>query len=179
LSALSHERVSAIAIFPGGHSNTNKHTSTRVRVEGEIQMGFRKFSFFLISFSFLVCAMSVRAQMGNSGSIDGVVKDPSGGTVAGATVEISYAVSGYQRQATTASDGTFRFTNVPFNSYHLIVTTPEFAPFTQDVDVRSTVPTSIQIGLKLGTAARPNRHFTRTWTADCSTDFPWKVPLRR
>jgi hypothetical protein len=116
-------------------------------------MGFRKFSFFLMSFSFLVCAMSVRAQMGNSGSIDGVVKDPSGGTVAGATVEISYAVSGYQRQATTASDGTFRFTNVPFNSYHLVVTTPEFAPYTQDVDVRSTVPTSVQIGLKLGTAA--------------------------
>jgi hypothetical protein len=116
-------------------------------------MRFRKFVFFIMSFSFLFCAMSVRAQMGNSGSIDGVVKDSSGGIVAGATVEISYAVSGYQRQATTGSDGTFRFTNVPFNTYHLVVTTPGFAPYTQDVDVRSTVPTSIQIGLKLGTAA--------------------------
>ena len=116
-------------------------------------MHFRRFSFFITSFSFLFCAISVRAQMGNSGSIDGVVKDSSGGIVAGATVDISYPVSGYQRQATTGSDGAFRFTNVPFNTYHLVVTTPGFAPYTQDVDVRSTVPTSIQIGLKLGTAA--------------------------
>jgi hypothetical protein len=116
-------------------------------------MGFRKIAFFVLSFSFLFCAMPSPAQMGNSGSIDGVVKDPSGGIVVGATVEISYPVSGYQRQATTGSDGAFRFTNVPFNTYHLVVTTPGFDPYTQDVDVRSTVPTSIQIGLKLGTAA--------------------------
>src|SRR6266700_3870854 len=36
----------------------------------------------------------IRAQVGNSGSIEGVVKDPSGGVVAGATVEISYAFHG-------------------------------------------------------------------------------------
>jgi hypothetical protein len=101
----------------------------------------------------LVAVMPSNAQLGNSGSIEGVVKDVSGGVVAGATVEISYPVSGYQRQATTGSDGTFRFTNVPFNTYHLVVTSPGFAPYTQDVDVRSTVPSSIQIGLKLGTAA--------------------------
>src|SRR5205823_3558022 len=49
--------------------------------------------------------------------------------------------------------GSFRFTNVPFNTYHLVVTTSGFAPYTQDVDVRSSVPTGIQIALKLGTAA--------------------------
>jgi hypothetical protein len=62
-------------------------------------------------------------------------------------------VSGYQRETTTGSDGSFRFTNVPFNSYHLVVTTSGFASYTQDVDVRSSVPTSIQIGLKVGAAA--------------------------
>src|SRR5258708_12190426 len=54
---------------------------------------------------------------------------------------------------TTGSDGAFRFTNVPFNTYHLVVATTGFTPYTQDVDIRSSVPTSIQIGLKLGTAA--------------------------
>ena len=68
-------------------------------------MGFRKLAFLVLSFSFLFCALPSRAQMGNSGSIDGVVKDPSGGIVAGATVEISYPVSGYQRETTTGSDG--------------------------------------------------------------------------
>jgi hypothetical protein len=108
---------------------------------------------FVLGMMLFLAACPANAQMGNSGSIDGVVKDPSGGVVAGATVEISYPVSGYQRETTTGSDGAFRFTNVPFNTYHLVVTTPGFASYTQDVDVRSTVPTSIQIGLKLGTAA--------------------------
>jgi hypothetical protein len=52
--------------------------------------------------------------MGNSGSIDGVVKDPSGSSVPGAKVEISNPVSGFHREATTDADGVFRFTNVPW-----------------------------------------------------------------
>jgi hypothetical protein len=92
------------------------------------------------------------AQLGNSGSIEGVVKDPSGSSVAGATVEITYAVSGFHREATTGTDGSFRFTNVPFNPYHMVVTATGFSSFTQDVEVRSTVPTSVQVALKLGTA---------------------------
>src|SRR6201993_3030994 len=94
------------------------------------------------------------AQIGNSGSIEGVVKDPSGGVVAGATVEISYAVSGFHREATTGSDGSFKFTNVPFNSYHFLVTAGGFENYSQDVDVRSAVPTTVQISLKIGTAVQ-------------------------
>jgi hypothetical protein len=101
----------------------------------------------------LLLAVPAKAQLGNAGSIEGVVRDSSGGVVAGAKVEISYPVTGYQRETTTGSDGTFRFSNVPFNPYHLVVTAPGFASYTQDVDVRSSVPTSIQIGLKVGTAA--------------------------
>src|SRR5204863_9096226 len=72
----------------------------------------------------------------------------------GATVEISYAVSGFHREATTGSDGSFKFTNVPFNSYHLAVTAGGFENYTHDVDVRSAVPTTLQISLKIGTAVQ-------------------------
>ena len=108
---------------------------------------------FVLGFVLLLTAGPANAQLGNAGSIEGVVKDSSGGVVAGARVEISYAVSGYQREMTTGGDGAFHFTNVPFNTYHLVVTTPGFASYTQDVDVRSSVPTSVQISLKIGTAA--------------------------
>jgi hypothetical protein len=108
---------------------------------------------FVLGFVLLLTAGPANAQLGNAGSIEGVVKDSSGGVVAGAKVEISYAVSGYQREMTTGSDGAFHFTNVPFNTYHLVVTTPGFASYTQDVDVRSSVPTSAQISLKIGAAA--------------------------
>jgi len=107
----------------------------------------------VLGFILLLAAGPAKAQLGNAGSIEGAVKDSSGGMVAGARVEISFPVTGYQRETTTGSDGTFRFSNVPFNPYHLVVTAPGFAPYTGDVDVRSSVPTSIQIGLKVGTAA--------------------------
>jgi hypothetical protein len=98
-------------------------------------------------------AVGRASAQSNSGSIEGVVKDASGGVVAGATVEISDRVSGYQRQTTTAGDGAFRFTNIPFNSYHTIIMATGFASRSQDIDVRSSVPTSVQITLNVSSAA--------------------------
>jgi len=86
---------------------------------------------------------------GNSSSISGTVADPSGAVVGGATVEIANAVSGYTRQATTDSSGNFSFPNVPYNPYHMTVTSKNFAPYTQDVDVRSAVPVTIKVALQL------------------------------
>src|SRR5438552_289699 len=108
----------------------------------------------VLGFALLFAAGPAKAQLGNSGSIEGVVKDPSGGVVAGATVEISYAVSGFHRETATGSDGSFKFTNVPFNSYHLAVTAVGFENYSQDVDVRSAVPTAVKISLKIGTAVQ-------------------------
>jgi len=54
--------------------------------------GFR--SLVMTVLSLTVYVATVWAQSGGSGSIQGVVKDPSGGTVGKATVEISNAVSG-------------------------------------------------------------------------------------
>src|ERR1700730_11004919 len=133
------------------HPN-NKHTSPNSGVGGAIQMDFRKFAFCILSIGFLFYATPSRAQMGNSGSIEGVVNDTSGGAVANATVEVSNPVSGFNRQATTGNDGGFRFTKVPFNPYHLVVTAQGFNSYTQDLDVRSTVPATVKISLKVGTA---------------------------
>jgi len=89
------------------------------------------------------------AQVGNSGSIEGVVTDPDGAVVPNATVEISYPVSGFTRTTTSREDGSFRFTNVPFNPYHLVVTAKGFAAYTRDVEIRSGVPTTVPITLKV------------------------------
>ncbi len=109
---------------------------------------------FVLGFALLLTAAPAKAQMGNSGSIEGVVKDSSGGVIAGATVEISYAVSGFHRETSTGSDGSFKFTNVPFNSYHLSVAAGGFENYTNDVDVRSAVPTTVEVKLKIGTAVQ-------------------------
>src|ERR1700730_10693216 len=92
------------------------------------------------------------AQVGNSGSLEGVVKDPSGSAVGNASIEVSNPVSGFRRETTTGSDGAFRATNVPFNPSHLVVRAAGFASYTQDVEVRSVVPTTVQVALKIGAA---------------------------
>ena len=38
------------------------------------------------------------AQVGNSGSLEGVVKDPSGSAVGNASIEVSNPVSGFRRE---------------------------------------------------------------------------------
>ena len=114
---------------------------------------FRLYSFLILGLVFLLASAAVRGQSGNSGSIEGAVKDPSGAVIAGAAVEITNPVSGYTRTASTGADGTFRFGNVPFNPYHLTVTQQGFKSYTQDFDVRSSVPVVAQISLQLGAAA--------------------------
>ena len=96
---------------------------------------------------------ALRAQSGTSGTINGVVKDPSGASIAGATVTIADPASGYMRTALTDTTGAFTFANVPFNPYHLTITAPGFNNYTQDVEVRSAVPVPLAISLKLGTAS--------------------------
>ena len=114
---------------------------------------FRSVVLLAVILSLWLGVVPARAQLGNSGSIEGVVKDASGGVVAGARVEVSNPVSGFRREMITGSDGSFRITNVPFNPYHMVVTAAGFSPYTQDVEVRSTVPTTVQIGMKVGTEA--------------------------
>ena len=115
-------------------------------------MTFRKLALFVLGLILFFCA-TTSSWAQSSGSIEGVVKDPSGAILANATVEISNAVSGYHRETTTGIGGDFRFTNLPFNPYHLVVTAKGFSTIVQDVDVRSTVPNTLDISLKLGTAS--------------------------
>src|SRR5882757_6532238 len=118
---------------------------------GEIQMNFRKIMLFVFVLSLLLCATSSWAQ--SSGSIEGVVKDSSGGVLSNATVEISNPVTGFRRETATGSGGDFRITNLPFNPYRVAVTAKGFSTYTHDVDVRSVVPTTLDVSLKLGTTS--------------------------
>ena len=86
---------------------------------------------------------------GNSTSITGTVLDPTGAVVPSATVEIHNPVSAYVRSTTTDTSGKFSLPNIPFNPYHLNVTAAGFAPYAQDVELRSSVPVSLQINLKV------------------------------
>ena len=87
---------------------------------------------FVVLFSAVFSALYAQS---NSGLVSGVVTDPSGAVVPGATVSIQNPVSQYSRTATTDKAGHFQFPNVPFNPYHLTVVMTGFGSVVQDVDV--------------------------------------------
>src|SRR5205807_5025259 len=85
----------------------------------------------LLAFS---CVSTGYSQSINSGTITGVVTDPSGAVVGAAQVRLHNPVTGYEQSATTDSSGAFRFNSIPQNNYRLTVTAPGFGAASQEVD---------------------------------------------
>jgi len=77
---------------------------------------------------------SAFSQSINSGTLTGVVTDPSGAVIVGASVNLKNAVTGYEQTVSTDRAGAYRFTNVPLNSYHLSISASGFAPEAHDIE---------------------------------------------
>jgi carboxypeptidase family protein len=91
-----------------------------------------------------------RAQgLGGAGTVQGTVKDPTGGVMVAVTVDISNPVTGFKRSATTDAAGRFVIGNLAPNPYRLEVTAQGFNPLTRDVGVRSGVPIDLELSLQL------------------------------
>jgi hypothetical protein len=105
----------------------------------------------LICLFALASALPLGAQsLGNAGTIDGSVVDPSGAAVPKANVTLENSVSGYRQSAVTAPDGTFHLVNIPPNPYHLRIVATAFNVFNQDVAVRNAL--SVEVKAKLSIA---------------------------
>jgi Carboxypeptidase regulatory-like domain len=91
-------------------------------------------------------------ELGGAGTVQGTVKDPTGGVMAAVTVELSNPVTGLRRSATTDAAGRFVFRNLPPNPYHVSIAAQGFAPYSRDVDVRSAVPIELEVPLALAGA---------------------------
>ena len=98
----------------------------------------------------LLASSSYAQSTGNAGTISGTVLDPSGAAISGATVEIRHPVSQYSRSTQTDSQGHFQFDNAPYNNYHLSVVASGFETNSQDVELRSALPLTVKINMKLG-----------------------------
>ena len=97
---------------------------------------------------------AIRAQsLGNAGTIEGTVTDPSGASVAGASVTVRNPISGYTQTVSTNSTGGFRLVNIPPHAYHLQINMAGFAQFNRDVSIRSSLPMKVDAQLALTTGA--------------------------
>jgi hypothetical protein len=142
---------------------------------------------YVVVFCLSVCGGILAQSAGNSTAVNGTVLDQSGAVVPNANVEIHNPVSAFDRTTTTDNAGKFGFSNVPFNPYHLTVNVKGFAPFAQDVDVRSAVPVNVSISLTVGgssetvtvqsEAGEDLLENTSTFHTDVDRDLFEKLPL--
>jgi hypothetical protein len=104
-----------------------------------------------LAFALSTCR-PLEAQSINSGTVTGAVSDQSGAVVRGAKVVLRNSVTGYQQSATTDDSGAFRFNSVPQNPYQVTATAPGLAPASQSVDVRSSIPVTVNLSLAVASA---------------------------
>jgi hypothetical protein len=98
-------------------------------------------------------ASSAQSQgLGGAGTVQGTVKDPTGGVMQAVQVRISNPVTGFARTATTDAAGKYVFNNLPPNPYHVTVEAQGFQTLERDVDVRTGVPITMDLTLALAGA---------------------------
>ncbi len=110
-----------------------------------------KFTFSLLCVAVLGAGAVPRlaAQASNIGTIQGMVLDPSGKAVAGASVLVTDPAANYQHTVTTGPHGHYELLNVPFDPYEVIARAPKFATAVQSVNVKSAVPLTVDLKLAL------------------------------
>src|SRR5262245_3625990 len=94
-----------------------------------VRCGFPRIQYFAISILLtLLIVPTVLAQSQTTGQIEGVVKDPTGALVAGASVEAKNLETGASRTATTNDDGRYQFLNLQPGNYSITATKEGFSP---------------------------------------------------
>ncbi len=120
----------------------------------------KRLALFLLVFAFPVCAQT------NKGELRLKVVDPSGLGVK-ATVQISSEANQYQNTLITNDDGSLAVQRLPFGIYQLEIQRVGFATSSQTVQIRTSVPLDLRVGLKLTSVAQ-----TVTVTADATLVNP-------
>ena len=107
----------------------------------------------LILFAVLIApTVAVAQELGGAGTVQGTVKDPTGGVMQAVEVKIGNPVSGFSRTTTTDAAGRYVFRNLAPNPYHITVAAQGFQPLERDVTVRTAVPIDMDLTLALAGA---------------------------
>lgn len=91
---------------------------------------------------------SAFGQATNTGTVVGVVTDPSGAVVAGATVTLTNSTAGISLKTTTSASGAYALTTVPPGTYDVAAFKTGFA-VTRSANLTVSVGTQTTVNLKL------------------------------
>ncbi|HYX27760.1 MAG TPA: TonB-dependent receptor, partial [Pyrinomonadaceae bacterium] len=114
----------------------------------------KKFFMFVAALSLALFATSAFAQTSTTGSIEGLVTDPNGAAVKGATVTATSPNLISPQTATTKDDGRYQILNLPPGTYHVTVAASGFANYTSSdfaVNLGRTSSADAQLALQTST----------------------------
>jgi hypothetical protein len=87
-------------------------------------------------------------------SLRGVINDPTGGAVSGASVTLTNTESKIERQITTSEDGSYQFSLLPPGTYTLTVAATGFQSYERaGLTLLVNTPATVNAQLKLGSAS--------------------------
>src|SRR5271163_2355645 len=137
------------------HGNSNDYSSVRspgggIRNAGVRDNGMVKLLRAIIWMAVL-SAGSIYGQSINSGTVSGLVTDPSGAFIDAAKVRLTNPVTGFEQMVVTDTNGAYRFNNVPVNNYRLEVSSQGFNSVQQNVEVHNSVPVVANVALSIAT----------------------------
>ena len=103
--------------------------------------------FFCVALCCALLCVSAPAQV-LTGTIAGIVTDPTGGVIPGANVTATDTETGTEHQAVTDQSGNFSLTNLPNSTYKVVVQHPGFAKYEVAkvvVSVSQTTPLPVKL----------------------------------
>src|SRR4051812_44787147 len=113
----------------------------------------KKFFMFVVALSLALVATSAFAQTSTTGSIEGMVTDPNGAAIKGATVTATSPNLISSQSASTGDDGRYKILNLAPGQYKITVEAGGFAKYTSnDFSVNLGRTSSADATLQLGTA---------------------------
>src|ERR1700760_4169652 len=124
-------------------------TTSKPSCGGNMEVtGFRRNGIFVFAGVLLACA---QLFAGVTASISGTVKDPSGASIAGATVTATNVATGIAHSQTTNSQGFYCFQSLPLGKYTLDVQQAGFKAYRQteivlDVNSALSIDATLQVG---------------------------------
>ena len=96
----------------------------------------------------LIACASALAQTATS-SLRGIVTDPAGALVVGATVTLESKETGFHQVHKSENDGTYQFLQVPPATYTVTVESPGFAKETSAVQLLVSQPSTLNLTLRV------------------------------
>ncbi len=113
----------------------------------------RRIANLVFLFIFFLIAGSIGAQVRTTGQLSGTVVDSSGGVVAGATVTLTQATTGFSQTASTNESGLYLFPALQAGTYQLRVAAKGFSDaLLNEVVVGAARTTDMKVELKVGQA---------------------------